>query len=273
MQSLKCLACGSALSASALNRRYAVIFCCHCDAVFDLSNRGQGQQSPAAQRRASLGLSMPLEAELIDDDASVMESDTSQSPVSEASDYPLAQEYEYQESDTSIMLRRRWAAGGDTLGILFGLVFLSLPIIVLSVSPFDLFALLFLSLFVSVGALIVYRAISNIQNAIRIGFEDETLSVSYVPLWVPWKDQPKIAVTDIEQLYIRQHRREKSFSYSLEVVTRDGSKAVLFSALSSYEQAAWFEKTIESRLHLRDRRVAGEYLPDESKANASSLTE
>ena len=266
MQSLKCLACGSALSASALNRRYAVIFCCHCDAVFDLSNRGTGQQLPAVESREPVELSSSLEAELIDDDRSGMQSDASQPPVSATTGYPLVQEFEYQESETSITFRRRWAAGGDTLGILFGLVFLSPPLIVLIVSPFDLFALLFLGLFASVGAFIVYRGISNIQNAIRIGFEDETLSVSYVPLWVPWKDQPKIAAADIEQLYIRQHRRKHSFSYSLEVVKRDGSKAVLFSSLSSYEQAAWFEKTIERRLCLRDRRVAGEYLPDESKA-------
>ena len=266
MQSLKCLACGSALSASALNRRYAVIFCCHCDAVFDLSNRGPGPHSPALESREPGGLSRPLEAELVDDERSVMELDTSQPLVSATSDYPLAQEFEYQESATSITLRRRWAAGGDTLGILFGLVFLSPPLIVLIVSPFDLFALLFLGLFASVGALIVYRGISNIQNAIRIGFENETLSISYVPLWVPWKDQPKIAVTDIEQLYIRQYRGKHSFSYSLELVKRDGSNAVLFSFLRSYEQAAWFEKEIERRLHLRDRRVAGEYLPEESEA-------
>ncbi|MCA9074117.1 MAG: hypothetical protein KDA93_03720 [Planctomycetaceae bacterium] len=123
------------------------------------------------------------------------------------------------------------------------------------------FILLFLSLFIGVGAFLIYYAIALLVNGTTVDVENEMITVTHGPL--PWKTPSPIPVDDIEQLYVKEkvHRGKDSTSvqYSLDVISKSGRTVTLISGEYDADIPRTIERLLETHLGIADRRVKGEY--------------
>lgn len=123
------------------------------------------------------------------------------------------------------------------------------------------FVLLFLSLFIGVGAFLIYYAFALMVNGTTIEVGEGVITVKHGPL--PWKTPAPIPVDDIEQLYVKEklHRGKDSTSvqYSLDVISKSGRTITLISGEYDADIPRTIERLLETHLNITDRPVKGEY--------------
>lgn len=142
----------------------------------------------------------------------------------------------------SIFLRMELGLSGSVFSLTF---FFSLP-------------------FIAVGVALFYTSICGFFNSTTLSVTKERLRISHGPQ--PWLPSQNILPQDIMQFYCRENvsRSDKSTSYSyvLYVVLVSGKHVKLVS-FDEYDQAHFLERKMEKFLNIRDRRVHGEYVPQE----------
>lgn len=116
-------------------------------------------------------------------------------------------------------------------------------------------------LHVAVGVGLTYWTIAGFVNRTEIVVDGRALSVVHRPM--PWFGSLRMPVEQIDQLYCRQKishgKNGTSVSYQLFAAEKGGGKRKILSGLMDSDQALFVERSVESYLGIRDRRVAGEY--------------
>ncbi len=121
--------------------------------------------------------------------------------------------------------------------------------------------LLFLSLFIGVGAFLVYFAAAMLMNSTSIEVREDVIAVRHGPL--PWKTPSPVPSDDIEQMYVKEkvHRGKDNTSvqYSLELIRKSRGNITLLSGETDADIPRTVERLLETHLGISDRPVKGEY--------------
>ncbi len=108
------------------------------------------------------------------------------------------------------------------------------------------------------GLALVYVLVVSLVNRITLQAQRGALRITQGPL--PWPKGKRLA--GVEQLYskrreLRQGENGTVF-FELWAITRDRRQHKLVGGLDHPHQALWLERTLEERMGLEDRAVAGE---------------
>ncbi len=129
------------------------------------------------------------------------------------------------------------------------------------VSTFDLWPLLFLSLFYGVGLFLLYFCAALLVNGTTITVERGVIAVTHGPL--PWKTPATVPVDDIEQFYVKEKiqrgKDNTSVQYSLELIRKSGVNVTLLSGEYDADIPRTIERLLETHLNIADRPVKGEF--------------
>jgi len=114
---------------------------------------------------------------------------------------------------------------------------------------------------VAIGIGLTYYTIAGFINRTVISINQQWLTVTHGPL--PWFGNKRIERMQVNQLYaeeVRSHGKHgrTSFSYQLNMLSRDNTKFKLLAGLPSPDIARFVEKTIEEHLRLEDKPIIGE---------------
>ena len=98
-------------------------------------------------------------------------------------------------------------------------------------------------------------------NKTRIAIVDGRLEVGSGPIPV-FGNKSGLTVKGLQQVFCEKHKhktkRSKYYTYSLNVMTKDGEKVRVIKKLG--EKAALFaEKTLEDLIGIVDQKIEGEY--------------
>ena len=117
---------------------------------------------------------------------------------------------------------------------------------------------LFGSLHTAVGLGLIYYTLVTIFNKTTITVGSGYLDVRSRPF--PTRGSKGLSSLDIEQVYCRQKFVGRGGShYEVYVVNKKNKRNIkLISDLPEYDQAAYIEYELETKLDLRDRDVPGE---------------
>lgn len=108
-----------------------------------------------------------------------------------------------------------------------------------------------------VGVGLTYYTLAGFLNSSQLVIDRDEFAVSHGPL--PWLGNLRVPVRQVKQLYCKEKPgKDKSSTYQLSVVLRDGRKKDLLSNLDSPEIGFYIEHQIESWLNLTDHPVRGE---------------
>lgn len=111
--------------------------------------------------------------------------------------------------------------------------------------------------FATVGAILLYMALTTVVNWTRLTIDRDWLSIEHGP--IPWPRPPRIRSTEVEQLYVKASRSELAegaTSFALHAMLRGGEEKELVSGLDEYSQASQLERRIELLLRIRDRPMS-----------------
>jgi hypothetical protein len=112
---------------------------------------------------------------------------------------------------------------------------------------------------VAVGLALIYGIAAMLLNVTTIRVDADELTVHHGPVYWPGCQVP---VADIDQIYCSEttHKSEdeKSLVYNLKVLLKDGGSRSLLANLTDREKVLYLEQTLEDRLKIADRPVAGE---------------
>mgnify|MGYP000987260258 FL=1 len=119
---------------------------------------------------------------------------------------------------------------------------------------------LFGSLHGAVGVGLLYAVLAGFFNKTYLSFAYDSLTISHKPL--PWAGAKTLAKRDLKQLFskevVHHHKNGYSYSYSVQVLTREGKVIELVSGLMSKAEALFIEQEIEKYLKIDDEAVPGE---------------
>lgn len=248
---LTCHQCAAPLDSASLDRRLGIITCSHCDSIFDLAHT----------------------------DLPIQNDDSLNKPIGHRAPAALPQGYSIKHQGDRLIIARSWRATNSLFSLLFKLIF---PIIWLYILVIQSQAMthfldfsqetLFLIPFLLFGIFLLYKGLADLVNTTYIKADKTKLSINHSPL--PWSPSPAFQNKDIEQIFITRqahHTRDKNrneekihYSYCVKVILRNNSSHILIKALTKIEQALFLEQEIESHLKIRDRKVAGEFKPDDA---------
>ena len=111
--------------------------------------------------------------------------------------------------------------------------------------------------FATVGVILLYMALTTVVNWTRLTVDRDWLSIEHGP--IPWPRPPRIRSTEVEQLYVkasRSERTEGATSFALRAMLRGGEDKELVGGLDEHSQAAQLERRIELLLRIRDRPMS-----------------
>ena len=136
-------------------------------------------------------------------------------------------------------------------------------------SPEDPVPLVFIAIYVILGLIALYAALTQIMNKVVLTADQAEILIQHEP--IPWRSK-QIDANDIAQLYVRrvhsrtttQYGSASSTMYQLVAKTPEGKDKTLMSNLHSAQQARALETQIESYLGIEDERVEGEHHPQEA---------
>jgi len=116
-------------------------------------------------------------------------------------------------------------------------------------------------LHVAVGVGLTYWTIAGFVNRTEIRVDSHELTVEHRPL--PWFGAMRMPVERIDQLYCKQKisrgKNGTSVTYQLIAAEKGGGTRKVLSGLMDSDQALFVERTVESYLGIRDRRMRGEF--------------
>ena len=245
MRRLSCQACGGSLSADAIDRRLAVISCNHCGAIFDLTRARAGDAVGAAP-----------------------EEPPARAPAA------LPAKFEVDDDGVRLTVRWRWFTPVAFFLLFFAIAWNAFLVVWYSIAAggdgpdgaFRVLMLVFPLAHVAVGIGVAYFTAALFLNRTTLTVDQHELAIVHQPL--PWWPSPRIPVADLEQLFVKRnvsHNKNggTSVSFELRAVTRDDKGRALIKSLTELDQALWLEQTVEKRVGIRDRAVAGEFRADE----------
>jgi hypothetical protein len=112
-------------------------------------------------------------------------------------------------------------------------------------------------LWVCLGLVITYGAVSVFVNRTRIVVDDGVLSIVQGPL--PWPGNRRVAVEDLRQLFCEMVVGRGSRTYRLNALLTSGASTPLLVRLRDPDAALYLEELLEARLGIAHERVPGEY--------------
>lgn len=117
---------------------------------------------------------------------------------------------------------------------------------------------IFGSIHTGVGIWLIYHTLKTIFNKTTITVGSGFIDVKSMPFSL--KGRKHFSSMDIEQVYCRQKfGNRKGTYYDVYVINKKNGRSMkLVSELPDYEQAAYIEYELETKLDIRDREVSGE---------------
>lgn len=231
--SLDCARCGAGLQSNDVRADLGIATCRQCGAVLDL--KGRLSELPAPQAAAP---SMPA---------------LSAKPA----------HFLVRESPGAFEVSWRWFKP-SVLGMLAFAVlwdgFLLVWYAGAARGGADLYTLLFPSLHIAAGVGITYSAIARLVNSTRLTIDRDALTVGHGP--VPWLGGRRHPREHLSQLFVERTDRSGAkgrvtTAYDLCALEPSGTKRVLLKGLEHESEALWLERTLEHRLGIVPRHVAG----------------
>jgi hypothetical protein len=239
---LECEACHSPLRAEDVRFDLALAKCHACDAVYDLSGRKARGLAPA-----------PASGE----------------PRRMRPKAALPERFQVEEDGQSTVLSWRWFRVRHVFMAFFCLFWDgSLAMMysrMLAQEDPSLTGLLFPLLHVGAGMFLTYSTLAGFVNRTRIEASRSELRIQHGPL--PWPGNRAWASREITQLYGMEVKdSERSTTYRLLALDRQGRKVKLLSGLEDKDQVLYLEQALERRLGIEDGPVDGELATREQVA-------
>lgn len=123
--------------------------------------------------------------------------------------------------------------------------------------------LLFMSLHILSGIVLFVAWARQVLNYTDVIVRDDYLEISTGPIHNPFGQQPVLRSSDIKQLYTTRKlagwtNDVPNYRYELWAILYDRSKVKL-TALASYENVVYIERSLEQFLNISDQSIHGEY--------------
>ncbi len=222
---LDCRRCGAQITAENIDLTTALARCHRCHAVFGFADQLSGANPPPP----------PM-------------------------DRPLPDGFTMSESGGRLRLVHRWYRPVLFVALL-ACIFWSAGFalwyeLARSPSEIPLVVLLAAIVHVTVGVSITYATLAGFFNRTIIEADTTHLAIRHTPM--PWPGNREVRAGDLQQLFCEEQVDNKSVTYRLSAVLRDGRKLPLVKTLPEPNQALFLEHTLERRLGIVNQAVAGE---------------
>lgn len=226
---ISCPTCGTAISPKDMNIQSVIAKCSKCGIVFGFADRVPNAQ--AAYHKPTVA--MPAR-------------------------FSLTRE------STAMIISYKWFSARFLFLLFFcvfwdGFLVVWYSIALTSGAPLAM--ILFPIIHVCVGVCLTYATLTGFINSTIIRVGKREISVQHVPL--PWPGNKILRRENLEQFFCeenahRSNRGNTTYTYSVSIVMRGGSRTKLVSSLESPEQALFIERQIENCLGIKDQAVIGE---------------
>jgi hypothetical protein len=125
-----------------------------------------------------------------------------------------------------------------------------------SPSEIPLVVLLFAIVHMAIGVSITYAIVAGFFNRTIIEADATHLTIRHTPM--PWPGNHQVRAGDLQQLFCEEQVDNRSVTYRLSAVLKDGRKLPLVKTLPEPIQALFLEHTLERHLGIVNQAVAGE---------------
>ena len=107
-----------------------------------------------------------------------------------------------------------------------------------------------------VGVGLAYYCLALFLNSTRVEFHDGKLEVHHGPVF--WRGNRKLGVGEVQQLFVVEKRLNRSITYELCGLMRDGKRMTVLSGVDDEASARFLEVRLEQAMNIRDQPVVGE---------------
>ena len=127
--------------------------------------------------------------------------------------------------------------------------------------------LLFMSLHLIVGIVMMFWVAAYFLNETNISVNSRSVEISYKPIKLPFRKSYKIDTAAIKQLYVSRYvtnvkkNGQAVQAYGLFALLHNGEKIPILKDMNK-ETQLYLEQAIERFLDIKDEKIKGKYFPD-----------